>query len=296
VSKKDDSVAEQKEVEHGGVRPRKSVVEQEYPNGTRVRKFIEGSGWRNGKVTSYNGKNYKVVQEDGNSDMVPEKEMESILLTQNLARIAIGCKVAVQWPRTGRYYKGTVSRERNTEYPFCVVYDKGQYEWIDFRKRKFRLLESGSEQESTSSPCNTPSERMYPIGTKVEKFYKDAGWYDGEVIGYRNDKYRVLYTEDNEIEEYTEQEVAELVITPDLAKVEVGSIITVFRPSDGTYDEAMITRERSNKKERFCLEFDFGDDEWVDLHERKFRLLAGSNLRQKDEVVEDDSDSSDEEY
>jgi hypothetical protein len=38
VSKKDDSVAEQKEVEHGGVRPRKSVVEQEYPNGTRVRK------------------------------------------------------------------------------------------------------------------------------------------------------------------------------------------------------------------------------------------------------------------
>ncbi len=44
------------------------------------------------------------------------------------------------------------------------------------------------------------------------------------------------------------------------------------------------------------MEFDFGDDEWVDLHERKFRLLAGSNLRQKDEVVEDDSDSSDEEY
>jgi hypothetical protein len=92
--------------------------------------------------------------------------------------------------------------------------------------------------------------------------------------------------------------VAELVITPDLAKVEIGSIITVFRPGDGagTYDEAMITRERSNKKYRFCLEFDFGDDEWVDLHERKFRLLAGSNLRQKDEVVEDDSDSSDEEY
>lgn len=131
--------------------------------------FIEGSGWRNGQVTAYDGKNYKVVHEDGNSDMVSEKEMESILLTQNLTRIAIGCKVAVQWPRTGRYYKGTVSCERNTENPFCVVYDKGQYEWIDFRKRNFRLLESSSEQDSTSSPGSIPSERMYAIGTKVEK-------------------------------------------------------------------------------------------------------------------------------
>ena len=38
-------------------------------------------------------------------------------------------------------------------------------------------------------------------------------------------------------------------------------------------------------------EYDTGEDEWVDLHERKFRLLAGSKLRQKDEVLEDDSDS-----
>lgn len=101
--------------------------------------------------------------------------MTSIVLTPEVARIEIGCKVAVQWPSNGRYYKGTVSRERNTENPFCVVYDKGQYEWIDFQKRKFRLVETNAEQESTSSSGSIASrmpdssEKMFDIGTKVEK-------------------------------------------------------------------------------------------------------------------------------
>lgn len=117
-------------------------------------------------------------------------------------------------------------------------------------------------------------------------------------MSYRNDKYRVIYMEDKEIEVHTEQDMAELVVTPELAKVEIGSRIEVLRPDVDTYAEAIITRERSNRKDRFCLEYDNGEGEWVDLHERKFRLLAGSNLRQKDEVVEDDSDSdaSDEDF
>ena len=83
--------------------------------------------------------------------MVPEKDMASIVLTPELARMEIGCRVAVRWPNDGRYYEGTVCRERNTKTPFCVAYDSGEYEWIDFHRRKFRLLESGDEPNSESS-------------------------------------------------------------------------------------------------------------------------------------------------
>lgn len=107
--------------------------------------------------------------------MVSEKEMASIVLTPELARMEIGCRVAVRWPDDGRYYKGTVSREQNTKAPYCVTYDSGEYEWIDFRRRKFRLLESGDEPNSESSAENTVSQLQsssggkYAIGTKVEK-------------------------------------------------------------------------------------------------------------------------------
>ena len=108
---------------------------------------------------------------------------------------------------------------------------------------------------------------------------------------YNGHRYRVLYEDNNEIEVYTEQELGELVVTPDLAKVEIGSTrLALHWPDDDTFYEATVTRKR-NKKDRFLMEYIGGEHEWVDLHERRFRLLAGRNVRQREEVVEDYSDS-----
>ncbi len=102
----------------------------------------------------------------------------------------------------------------------------------------------------------------------VHQYYEDSGWYNGEVIAYKDDRYRVLY-EDNEIEVCTEQELGELVVTPDLAKVEIGSRVALHWPDDDTYYEATVTRKQE-KKDRFLMEYIGGEHEWVDLHERKF--------------------------
>jgi hypothetical protein len=259
---------------------------QKYPIGTIVKAFFRGSGWWNGEITSYDGKFYRIIYEDGDTETASEKELASIVLSPELARMEIGCRVAVRWPNDGKYYNGTVCRERNTEKPFCVAYDSGDYEWIDFHRRKFRLLEGADERKSVppagsiilSRLQNLPGKK-YAIGTKVEKYYEDSGWYNGEVIAYKDDRYRVLY-EDNEIEVCTEQELGELVVTPDLAKVEIGSRVALHWPDDDTYYEATVTRKQE-KKDRFLMEYIGGEHEWVDLHERKFRLIAGRNVRQK---------------
>jgi hypothetical protein len=106
--------------------------------------------------------------------MLSEREMAEIVETPELARIKIGCHVAVRWPNDGRYYPGTVSRERNTERPFCVAYDAGGCEWVDFHKRKFQLRR-GAELSSACSPGKVASqlhkstEQKYAIGTKLEE-------------------------------------------------------------------------------------------------------------------------------
>jgi hypothetical protein len=62
----------------------------------------------------------------------------------DLARVDIDTRVAVKWPSNGKYYEATVVRESNEERPFCLVYDSGEYEWVDLRERKFRLLGEGT--------------------------------------------------------------------------------------------------------------------------------------------------------
>lgn len=59
-------------------------------------------------------------------------------------------------------------------------------------------------------------------------------------------------------------------------------------PDDDTYYGAIVTQERNDKKNSFCLEYDEGSREWIDLREHKFRLLEAVT-RQRQEV-EDESD------
>lgn len=119
------------------------------------------------------------------------------------------------------------------------------------------------------------------------QFFEGYGWFKGEVLSHHGNRYRVIY-EDDEIIEYDEQELS---IVVDLAKVEVGSRLSVHWPADDTYYEATVTQEQ-DRREEFCVVYKHGgESEWVNFHERKFRLLEGRTRRRKVDVLEDDSDS-----
>jgi hypothetical protein len=134
------------------------------------------SGWRTGEVTSFDGKHYRVIYEDGHSAKYTGKQLAQIVLSPDVAKIDIGSRVAVHWPKDNNYYEATVTREQNNEKPFCVVYDNGQYEWIDFRHRKFRLLEGATHSrhgndgilDTIGAPLKEKGSR-FAIGTKVKK-------------------------------------------------------------------------------------------------------------------------------
>ena len=83
-------------------------------------------------------------------------------------------------------------------------------------------------------------------------------------------------------------EIEDIVLTSDLAAVEVGSWVAVYWPDDDRYHVATVTRER-NKKKPLYLEYDDGSSEWVDLRQHRFHLIPGGTRRrwEEDDILED---------
>ena len=125
--------------------------------------FVEGSGWCNGEILSYDGSYYRVTFEDGHIVKYNNKEMSLIAVSPELAKVKIGSRVAVLWPDDDKFYEATVTQERNNRRPLHLVYDDGKCEWIDLRQQNFRLLKVTSSQSSDT----------YAIGTKVKKVGND---------------------------------------------------------------------------------------------------------------------------
>jgi hypothetical protein len=98
--------------------------------------------------------------------------------------------------------------------------------------------------------------------------------------------------EDGDSEQCRQDELEEIILTPDLANVEVGSRVAVRSPTNGKYHEATVARER-NKHKPFFLEYNDGHREWTDLCQCTFRLLPGGTRRRGDDEIEDDSGSDD---
>ena len=105
-------------------------------------------------------------------------------------------------------------------------------------------------------------------------------------------KYRVVY-EDGDTEEYDESDLGAIVISLDLAKVQIGSRVAVHWPEDDMYYEATVTRERYATNNLFRLEYDHSDQyEWLDLRHHKFCLLGGGIRRRNYTVVEEENESN----
>jgi hypothetical protein len=103
------------------------------------------------------------------------------------------------------------------------------------------------------------------------QFFDGSGWFTGRVVSHDGTYYYVVY-DDGDEEEYNDQELAEIILTPELEQVTIGSRVAVYRRSDDQYYEATVARERIDRKPLY-LKFDNGDSQWVDLREEQFILL-----------------------
>lgn len=105
------------------------------------------------------------------------------------------------------------------------------------------------------------------------QFFEGYGWLTGEVTYCHQEHFQVTY-EDGRREENSSRELSEIMLTPNLGKIEIGSRVAVYRSVDDKYYEATVTRER-NEKKPFYLEYVNGEHEWIDFRQHKFRLLPG---------------------
>jgi hypothetical protein len=102
---------------------------------------VEGSGWWNGQVSSGDGRDYKVLYENGQSEVYAPTEMSPIMALPEIEKIGIGTRVEVLWSDDEEYYQATVTgEERNKRRSLSILYDSGESEWVDLRQRKFRLI------------------------------------------------------------------------------------------------------------------------------------------------------------
>jgi hypothetical protein len=60
-------------------------------------------------------------------------------------QVDVGSRVAVWWDYYQKFYEGEITCKRSSDGPFLVEYDDGDKEWVNFRKRKFHLLNTNAE-------------------------------------------------------------------------------------------------------------------------------------------------------
>jgi hypothetical protein len=154
-------------------------------------------------------------------------------------QVEVGSRVSVFWPEERRYYEGTMTRQRNKKNPFFVEYDDGEKEWMDFREHRVRILDK--------IPVNVEHCELGEERPLKQRRIDSSG-----------------------------------LQTPSCAlrcgKVEVGTRISVWWSGDEAYFDGTVTRMRIDERSKkpFHVEYDDGDNEWIDLALHTFRLLGES--------------------
>lgn len=122
------------------------------------------------------------------------------------------------------------------------------------------------------------------IGSRlsVQRPDKKSGWYEGSVIAKRGKAFQMDY--DDGDEEWFHREHRQWRLLPpksqdgagsaNLDRVDVGSRVAVLWEGENEYFNATVTRKRDQKR-AFFLEYDDGDEEWLDLNQHQWRLVPG---------------------
>ena len=110
------------------------------------------------------------------------------------------------------------------------------------------------------------------------QYFEGQGWFIGEIAAYDRYLYLVIY-EDGDSKEYTFQEMEDIVLTPNLEDVNVGSRVAVKRPDDDKFYEGTVACVRVlhdlNNRRPLYLNYDDGYRGWLDLCRHKFHILQG---------------------
>ena len=68
-----------------------------------------------------------------------------------------------------------------------------------------------------------------------------------------------------------------------LCNIKVGSRVAVYWDGEDAYFEGTVTRERQNHKRRFFIEYDDGDQEWINFSKQRFHLVEQQTKRTVEE-------------
>lgn len=143
---------------------------------------------------------------------------------------------------------------------------------LKLKKQKEKMKDSMSKRKRRSRDGSRDAvQYMFPVGTKVRKYLESQGlWSLGCVVKTCSGQYHIVYEADEEPHIETK---AEIVHHISLAKVAIGSRISIYWEDDGCYYDATVAGFKETRRRCFKLLYDDGEREWIDLNKNKFRLL-----------------------
>jgi hypothetical protein len=109
------------------------------------------------------------------------------------------------------------------------------------------------------------------------QYFGDYGWFTGEVTSYDGEHYHVVY-EDGDSEDYDDREMEDIISTPDLADVEAGSWLAVYRPDDDQCYESTV-RSRGGDVVAECRSS--RDEPEVEGFNRRYNRRVSSDAAQR---------------
>lgn len=214
--------------------------------------------------------------------------------------VSIGDRVGVYWNGDKKYYYGKVTKhERGKKKPYFLEYDDGESEWIDFSKNAYRLVKKKkSSKFLTSKPVDDSSRSNgAKVKPKRSKSESETFLVQPSLRTKRRSNDDNALPSDPRTKRLTVDDVASParkkrklsddteaseLIAKEVAKIKVGTRVAVWWPDDHKYYKGVVSRKQPEATWRpFFLEYDDGDEEWIDFRQHKFKVLSDASEEER---------------
>lgn len=233
------------------------------------------------------------------TDSVQSNDLEvedKVTKSHREKEVAVGDRVGIYWEGDKKYYYGKVTKhEKGKKKPFFLEYDDDDSEWIDFSKSTYRF----EKKKKIPVTPNVTDKSSPSIGTivksKHDKSKADAALIQPPLRTMRRSMNVTEAMNATELYTDTRKKRSPLVdqapstrkkqkvstdtdftdlIANEVAKIKVGTRVAVFWPDDNRYYKGVVSRKQPEATWRpFFLEYDDGEEEWIDFRQHKFKIL-----------------------
>lgn len=182
-----------------------------------------------------------------------------------LVKLKVGTPVSVYWAEDDRYYRGVVGKMKDfrSKKPHFIEYDDGDSEWIDLADHVFDIL---PENRSSDESKNNKREQQ---STKIEASSRSTTTRRKSV-----ERSFDLTTAHKPVG----KDHSALIAKPsEVGGISVGARVAVWWEEDSQFYKGTISKVRKRGKP-FFIEYDDGDEEWLNLRQQKFILLQTSSV------------------